>query len=260
MTMRETRSPRSRRARQWLAAAIAVTAALASLAANPANAAELSLDVGLESAYVWRGIVLTDGPVLEPSLTLSFGAFEANAWFNVDLDDDSPYNDQVNEADYSLAYTAALHAVDLTLAASSYSFPNTGTPSTQELSARVAFRTTLSPAVTVVRDVGEIQAWYVLVTASHTFKLVDSEASEGLQLSAGLGHGTREYAHGYFPDADAGGVTDLLLRLELPLRLGPGTLIPNLQYTDLLESQIHTPDLDRSDATLAGGVTYSVTF
>ena len=70
-----------------LGAALAAIGAIA--IAVPAEAQEVGADLGLFSSYVWRGLSLTNKPVAEPDLYVSFPAGKASVtvggWANIDL-------------------------------------------------------------------------------------------------------------------------------------------------------------------------------
>lgn len=62
-------------------------AVVLSLVAGGAYAAEASISLDVASAYVWRGITLNDGPVLQPGLEVSGIPVTLGVWGNVDLSD-----------------------------------------------------------------------------------------------------------------------------------------------------------------------------
>ena len=77
----------------------ATLAAIGTIAiAVPAEAQEVGADLGLFSSYVWRGLSLTNKPVAEPDLYVSFPAGKASVtiggWANIDL---GKYDDQAND-------------------------------------------------------------------------------------------------------------------------------------------------------------------
>lgn len=233
-------------------------AALAVLMAGHAAALDLTLDLSAQSAFIWRGMVLNDKPVFQPSLTIDHGGLAGTVWLSADLKDDHGYKNQVNEIDYILAYTQSLKNVDLTFTAYEYTLPHTGAPSTTELWGAVAWRTLFTPTLTVVRDIKVIDGWYFLLTASHNLGLLKPSVSDGLLLTVNLGHGTKEYAHGYFPDIEHDHVTDYGVRLDCPFTLGKGTLKLNLQLTSFTDPHVYTPGYEGKRSNLAGGLAYSI--
>ena len=70
-----------------LGAALVVASAVAT--ATPAAAQTVGADLGLFSSYVWRGLSLTNKPVAQPDLYVTFPAGKASVtlggWANIDL-------------------------------------------------------------------------------------------------------------------------------------------------------------------------------
>ena len=61
-----------------------------------------SIDAALDynSKYVWRGILVTDDPVLQPSITFAFKGFSLNIWANMDLTDVNDNDGEVKGSDF----------------------------------------------------------------------------------------------------------------------------------------------------------------
>ncbi|HPS78957.1 MAG TPA: hypothetical protein PLS53_12440 [Thermoanaerobaculaceae bacterium] len=231
------------------------------LVAPAALAIEGTLDLSAQSQYIWRGMILNDKPVFQPSINLSQGLLSASVWFNVDLTDDSGHRWEHNEVDYSVAYTSEFKHFDFTLTWYEYTFPHTTTVKTQELWASVALKTALSPTFTAVRDIDLIEGWYYTFSVAPSFELLDPSVSEGLTLTLSVGRGTGDYVRGYYPDVTVDTVTDYLARLDLPVKLGPGTLKLNLQYTNFTDADIRTPGFEtESSGRLVGGIGYTLAF
>ena len=47
------------------------------------------VDLSVQSAYIWRGMVLNDEPVFQPSVTVWSGGFSASVWGNVNMTADN---------------------------------------------------------------------------------------------------------------------------------------------------------------------------
>jgi uncharacterized protein (TIGR02001 family) len=236
-------------------------AVLLLLLAVPAAALDGSVDLSLQSAYIWRGMVLNDEPVLQPSVTVSSGGFSASVWGNVDLTSANGARGVASEIDYWAAYTLEGNAVGFTLTYYDYTYPHSSSLSTQEVWAAVTFKTVpSSPSLTVIRDVNVIKGWYVLLTGSQDLGLLKGRGSDGLALTLNVGHGTKAYARGYFPGIGADRVTDYGVRLDWPLRAGPGTLTLGVGYTSFTDSSVYTPGFEGKRANLAGGLVYSIPF
>lgn len=235
----------------------AVAMAGAMLTAGVASALDASVDLSVQSAFIWRGMILNDKPVFQPSVTANAGAFSGTVWANMDLTADYGHQGEVNEVDYIVTYTRGLGPAELTLTGYAYTFPHTGATSTEEVWASVKLATFASPTLTVVRSVQAVQGWYVLLAVSHDLGLLASAASDGVKLTVNLGRATAEYTHGYFPDSERDHVTDYGARLDWPLKLGPGELKLNLQWTDFTEAHVESAGFEGRRAGFSGGAAYS---
>ena len=234
---------------------------LAVLSAAPAAALDAKLDLSLQSAYIWRGMVLNDRPVFQPSLTVSEGGLAGSVWGNVNLTADNGYQNEMSEIDYWLAYTLAGKDVDWTLTYYAYTFPHTASVSTQEAWANATFKSLpFSPSLTAVRDVRAVNGWYFLLTGSQSLGLLKAPGSDGLLLTLNIGHGTKEYCRGYFPELEQEGVTDYGVRLDWPLKLGPGTFKLDVQYTDFTDKDVYTPGFEGKRANFIAGLDYLIPF
>ncbi len=229
--------------------------------ADPAAAlgpVDASARVGMFSKYVWRGMVVTDDPVLQPEASLGIMGFGADVWGNMDLtdfhrteDDPDGLQGQLNEIDYTLRYDVSLPLLQLGAGLVHYTFPNTDADATTEIYASVAANVLFSPSVAIYYDIDEIDGGYLQLGASHALPV--SPVTD-LQLSTSLGYGSADYVQGYFvtglpegtlTDLDAG-PTDLQLTAELPYHPLPMvTLTPSVTYSTLLG--------DADDAAEAGG-------
>lgn len=226
-----------------------------------AEALDGSVDLSLQSAYIWRGMVVNDKPVLQPSLTVAGGGFSASAWGNINLTADNGYRGELSEIDYWLAYTLPGNDLDLTLTYYAYTFPHTSSVSTHEVWANVTLKTLpFSPSLTAIRDVDAIRGWYFLLTGSQSLGILKTRASDGLVLTLNVGHGTKEYCRGYFPEIEHDSVTDYGARLDWPLKVGPGRLTLDAQYTNFTDSDVFTPGFEGARANVVWGVAYSVAF
>ena len=87
----------------------------------------LPLTVGLEadfvSRYVWRGLALSDGPVLQPSAWVSFAGFTLTPWANVAFRDGSA-RAGLNELDLTLDYSRDVFDLTVNPSLAVYSYPN----------------------------------------------------------------------------------------------------------------------------------------
>jgi uncharacterized protein (TIGR02001 family) len=234
-------------------------ALLAALLPAPVDAGDLTLDLSLQSAYIWRSMIINDRPVLQPSLTFTHGGLSASMWANINLTADRDYRGETSEIDYWLAYTLAGSHVDWTFTYIEYTFPHTGSPATGEVWANATWKTApFAPSLTVVRDVDEIGGWYVMLSGSQALGVLRGSRSSGLELTLNIGHGDGTYTSGYFPDIEPDTATDYGIRLDWPLTLGPGTLNLDAQYTSFTSSGVTSPGYEGKRGCFSGGLSYSL--
>lgn len=239
--------------------AISAAAALIALggAAQAAEEAEVgaSLDLPVLSAYVWRGQVLTEDFVLQPSLTVSKGGFAINWWGNFNLEDGATGDEfEFSEHDISLSYSAVcpLTGANMTLGVVNYDFPNPsinaeGTPAlvndTRELFLTAAFSDVLlAPTASIYYDFKEADGFYGSLGISHSFELDDKVS---LSLAAWLGAADDDWTAFYYGSNASGGLNDAGVSLSIPVALCDSlTVTPGVSYTSLLG--------DAKDAAKAG--------
>lgn len=234
--------------------------AVAALAAAPAVAAEPTVEVALLSAYVWRGMAVSDRAVLQPSLSVEHGRFSSGLWANVGLTETNGVAHEVSEVDAWAAVTVPLRGCGFTFSAYGYTYPHSDAASTVELWATAAFDAFLNPSVTVVRDVAEVEGWYVQLAASLPVGILAGGGSDGLLVGLAIGRGDSAYRSAYFPDAGGGHVTDIGLRFDLPLTFASGTLTLSVQLTGFVESAVRLSEPGAHDPRISGGLTYSFAF
>jgi hypothetical protein len=99
---------------------IALTGLLASGVALPLSA---GLEADFVSRYVWRGLALSDGPVLQPSVWVSFAGITLTPWANVAFHADSARTG-LNELDLTLDYSQDILNLTVNPSLSVYLYPN----------------------------------------------------------------------------------------------------------------------------------------
>lgn len=218
---------RARAAGAW--AVLAAAVALAAPAAAPA--AEVAYELGFASAYVWRGIALTDGPVFQPAVRIAHGSGVAlELWGNVDLDDDNDLAGEIGEVRITVDFGRRLGAFELGGGLTEYLFPNTPYPGTREVYLRAALHAVVTPKLELFYDFDEIEGLYARLSFAWERPLGPDWRST---LEASAAH-----AESGFSLSGEGGPHDagLELRLErtfrkLDLRLDAG-------WTDSLDENV----------------------
>jgi hypothetical protein len=211
------------------------------------DAVSASLDVPVLSAYVWRGQVIVDDPVVQPTFTVAKSGFSINWWGNYNLDDNATGDEfEFSEHDITLSYsgiTCPLTGAGVTVGIVNYDFPNVGLVDAEGNLSLVndtaeAFLiysladVLLSPTVSVYYDVKEADGFYGSVGVSHSVEVADKIS---LGLAASLGAADKDWSTYYFGE-DASGLTDYSVSATLPVALTDSvTLTPGVQYTGLLD-------------------------
>ena len=243
-------------------AALAGVGLLATLqAAEKVVSTTVSADV--VTHYVWRGMVLTDDPVLQPALTLSSHGFSLNVWGSVDLTDvneDDGDSLHLQEIDYTASYSASpVEGLDLTGGLTYYTF--SGLDSTAEVFGTVAFSCLpLKPTLSGYYDVDEGEGWYLNAAVAHTFSLTEKL---GLTLSGGVGWGDRKYHEFYFGGTSGSAVSDLLLKATLSYALSDSLSVAVYAgYATLLDHEVQDlgEEVYGESDTAFGGVSVSLSF
>jgi hypothetical protein len=261
-----------------LGAALVVAGLVAT--AVPAAAQTVGADLGLFSSYVWRGLSLTNKPVAQPDLYVTFPAGQASitlgGWANIDLgkydDADHDFSESGAESAFNFAefdpwaevsFPAGPKAT-LTAGATAYIYPNdaglTSDANTVEIYAKAAFDVLLSPKLAVWYDVDKIKGAYFEGSVSHTLP-----ASEKVSIvlgalagfSAGQGVPDDPGSDESFNFSD-NGFTHLDISAGVPFSAGVFSFTPALHLVingdDFVKATSPTTE---SDAKLWGGVTIS---
>jgi hypothetical protein len=256
-------------------AALVVPLALAqapAAAAEESGGVEASLDLSVLSSYVWRGQVLNDEGVLQPSLTVSEWGFTFNYWGNMNLTDEITGDaHEFSEHDLSVEYGAKcpVTGADVAIGIVNYDFPNQAVAgesfdalvrNTHEVYAKAAFNEVLlAPALAVYYDINEADGFYGSLGVSHSFELC-SAASADIAFSAGMADSDYNL---YYWGVDDSALNDGNVSLSLPWTINDTwTITPIITYTWLWDSDIEDAAeqvyLDKDQ--VYGGVTASLTF
>jgi uncharacterized protein (TIGR02001 family) len=224
--------------------------AFALLAAPAAIAAvEVRYEATLLSQYVWRGITLTDGPVLQPSVTISHdGGLSFEVWGNVDLADENDTPWEVNEARLVLDYRRRIGGVDLGAGLIEYLFPNTPFPGTREAYLRFGIEAIVAPELELYYDFDEIDGAYARLAFTYVREL---NASWRFALVASVGYADAAFAIGGRAGFHDGGV-------EARLERSAGAFVFGLRagWTDALDAEV----LPEQPTSAWGGVSLGYRF
>jgi hypothetical protein len=229
---------------------------------SSASPLSVAVSVPVLSAYVWRGIVVSDGPVAQPNATISKNGFSFNTWVNYNFTDaySEETKEQISEVDLTASYSKAVGPVTLGAAYAEYLYPNqtiggSAAPGTREVQASVALTSLpLTPTLTLVRDIDLIDGFYASLAFSKNFTLSDKI---GLALGFSSGAGDKDYNKGYF-GVEKAKLNDGNVSASLPIAITSSvTLTPLIQYTWLWDSEIRdqAATLYKDSSSVWGGVT-----
>lgn len=228
-------------------AGVALVVVLA--AAMGSWAAEAGLDLGAYSHYVWRGQVLNDEPVFQPSLTVSGPCgLSFNTWANMDMTDNLDNEGEFNEVDLTVSYSRDMgERLGLELGLVDYVLKTA--ENTAELYLVAEADILLAPSIKLFYDIDEVQDFYAQVAIGHSLDLVADKLT--LDVGVSLGFGGADYNEYYFSFSPAEGeegdaiVNDSAAMNDLNLSAGLTyacsdtlSLAGNVQYVTLLDSDI----------------------
>ena len=238
--------------------------ALTGLGATGARAADVTLDLPVSSAYVWRGIVLNDMPVFQPSMTANApNGLSFNAWASMDLTSrratdkgrDAAGNPvthratepfQFAEVDLTVSYKLPVKQAEVFVGYIEYIFPNSvnshgentmeSPVETGEIFASVGRSDWwLQPKLQLNWDVRATHGGYLNASVHHGWDLADNF---NLGAGASVGAGSGDYNRGNF-GVDDNNLADGSLALDATYKFSKALSIgATAQYTILLADQI----------------------
>ncbi len=250
-------------------AALALAAGSMLLGTVGADEKTLPFDVELGadvfSHYVWRGIVVNEDPVVQPSLTISKemagGTVAFNVWGSFDLTDFSENNGssfRLQEIDYTLSYAKSLTEwIDFEAGVIYYRFPGTSFDSTWEGYASFSFPATcfVTPSITAYYDFDEADGWYVKAALDREFAITEAVT---LGLSTSLGYADADY-NAYYFGVDESAFTDLNFGAALSYQVTESFSVGiSAGYMVLIDSDIR--DSMDNDEKFYTGVSASFAF
>jgi hypothetical protein len=223
---------------------------------------KVDFDLTLNSKYVWRGMLLVDDWVAQPSVNVGVGNFALNVWGNYELTDETDHEKKFTEIDLTASYTFELGKFSIPVGVIHYLFPNTEFNATTEVFAGVSYDWIISPSVTIYHDLDQAAGGnYVNLAASYSYSIpsLPKGMSMSLDLGAGVSYATSDYNNFYY-GVDEGAWTDWSAKLAVPIGFKDGlfTVTPAVTYTALLDSKIK--DTTENDSNTFFGVSFTLSF
>jgi hypothetical protein len=253
--------------------------------AMPARAqTEVGADVGVFSSYVWRGLSLTNKPVLQPAVYISIPVGSASitvgGWSNIDIGKYDDLNDDKSESGGLSAFNFAefdpygevsftVGKATLTGGVLGYIYPNSATApndfglitkdfNTVEIYGKGSLDVPLSPSVSIYYDVDKIKGAYIETGLSHSFPAsekisVNLGALAGFSAGQGVNHSDLTEFASFADD----GLTHVDLSGGLSFSAGALSFEPALHLVINADdaTKVTSPTSFDKDVKLWGGVT-----
>lgn len=124
------------------------------------------------SNYVWRGQKLSNSWVVQPSVGITYGNFDANIWANYDSDsiiDEGDGHGEVTETDITANYNFSFDK--LTIGVGYIYYVLNSANDTQEIFVSAAYDVFLNPSLTIYYDYDEGQGALIIASIGHSFDL-----------------------------------------------------------------------------------------
>jgi hypothetical protein len=245
---------------------------------------ELGVDLGAYSSYVWRGLTMTNKPVVQPAAYLSVPLREVSltvgAWSSIDLGKYDNQGDDLSESGGSSSFNFAelepyaevslpVGKTTLTGGVIGYVYPNsdaapnpsalkTSAANTVEIYGKLGLDVLLSPEFSIYYDLDKVKGAYLEGSINYSLPATD-KLSVDLGAVAGFSAGQEQpddpLSNQRFNFAD-NGFTHLDLSAGLALTAGPVSITPALHL--VLDgddaTKVTSPTDAGTDVKLWGGV------
>jgi hypothetical protein len=245
--------------------------------------ATYGVDLDVFSSYVWRGLTLTNKPVAQPAVWVSFPAGSASitvgGWSSIDLGKYDDPEDDISESGGTSAFNFAefdpyaevgytVGKATLTGGVTAYIYPNdfgfTKDLNTVEIYGKAGLDVPLSPQLSIYYDVDKVKGAYLEGSISHSLP-----ASEKVSIDLGA---TAGFSAGQDADFDALGVpqseffnfadngfTHLDISAGVPFSAGAISITPvlHLVITGDDFTKVTSPSNIDTGAKVWGGLSFS---
>jgi hypothetical protein len=185
--------------------------------AAAARGTEATVSLDIFSAYVWRGITLNEGTVMQPSIDVALpGGFGVNVWGNFDIaDSGGALNDgEFSELDVTVSYSLSAGSFDLAAGFIQYTFPQQPGPDasdTMEIYVSASRSTACGAAfgLDVYYDIDQVEDFYASASLSYSRAIAGRLTGEV--------NGSAGYAGGGWTASGNPGAFDYSIALVLTL-------------------------------------------
>jgi hypothetical protein len=259
--------------------------ASAQTAAQPANEKQLQKEetknlisgecsVELLSAYIWRGLVLTENPVYQPNVNLGVNLKEYGrlftdiaANFNTTRRPGHTHCGGIDEIEYVVGYEYEIHSLKLSIAHTWWTYPSVTDSayeaSTREINLNAEYENDyIVPFIEVDIDYVRAEGIYGVMGLRKEMQVVD-QLMVGAEVT--LGAGTNPYTDYYFDNNSKSGLVDGNLAIYSQFDITDHIYLgAKIAFTALLDSDIQGvyPEYDNypKDNMIWGGITFGLTF
>ena len=143
---------------------------------------QAAAQVDLLSAFVSRGQVNNDRPVVQPEVELTKYNIYLNAWGNLELTDRTTGHRDFTEVDLTAGYRLPVRQLDIRAGIIDYLYPNQASPETREVFCVFEYpHPVLSAHLEIFYDFDKADGFYTSIAFDHPFTLAD-----GLRLTPGI--------------------------------------------------------------------------
>lgn len=240
-------------------ATVAVQSADSVCVMEKAPALSVDANVAFLSQYIWRGIVLNKKPVLQPSLTLGYGAASLNIWSNMDMTDQNGSSNKFNELDFTFDYSSTVSSLAYSAGIMKYTFPNTGYGGSTEMYLSLSSEKTGNASLTIYQDVDLCEGTYLSLENGTSIPVGKITS---LDVGGSINWGSSKHNSFYY-GVDGGAVTDCLVSASATFGLGSVlSVTPVISYSALVNTAIRqtfkSNNIQRDN--LFGGITAGIAF
>lgn len=228
------------------------------LTAHRAGAADASLTLEANSAYVYHGMTYNDGPVLQPYLDVTSGFLGLNVWANYDIGDYHGALKSMNfsEIDMTPYVFTKFKDTDLSLGIAEYSYPNVTTskgaalPGNREIvaSAKRALVGPISAELKIQYEIKEVKDYYA--RASFFYNLPKVSTNLNVDLIASVAYVGPDEAR-LVSGGEQGGFNEYNIKGVATYTLTASTKVgATIGYMDSLDKKV----LPYSEVNFYGGL------
>jgi hypothetical protein len=262
--------------------AIVLGGLIAAVAGTQAASAQVTVgwDVAGFSSYDWRGTRLTNKPVLQPDIYLTFPAGAASltvgGWANIDIGKYDGASD-ISESGGTSAFNFAefdpwaeiafsVGKATITGGATAYIYPNPSTCgclnsdfNTVEIYGKVGLDAPLSPKLAAWYDVDKVKGLYVEGSVAHGIPLGTATLTLGALAGFNAGQGAKAGENANFVDD---GLTHVDLSAAVGFSAGPLSITPAFHFVINNDeatkvTKFTSTGVNQKDTKIWGGVTIS---